>query len=86
MAETIEKYYLSKLTREDKFHDQIEPQDMALMRKAQRYIILAPTFTVAILYLLKSVQFNFLMSSNFKYTVRNYQQKYKSVYAHDKFS
>jgi hypothetical protein len=48
-------------------------------------MIIAPTATVAILYILKNIQFNFMMSSHFKYTVRNYQEKYKSVYQLEKF-
>jgi hypothetical protein len=53
---------------------------MMIIKKAQKLLFAAPVFTIGLLYLFKKLQFNVLMSSNFKYTIRSYQEKYQSSY------
>jgi len=68
----IDKYYMRKasLGMSDEFYPELEARDMALLRRAQIYLVVAPTMTMAIIYVLRQLRYELLMSSHFFHIIK----------------
>jgi hypothetical protein len=78
----VEKYYMRKasLGMNDEFYQEIEQRDIDIMRKAQVYLLVAPIGTMGVVYILNQLRYEVLMSSNFFYVIKKYQEKMHSKY------
>jgi uncharacterized membrane protein len=78
----IEKYYMRKATsrQSDEFHTSIDQNDIALIKKAQLYMVVAPVVTIGGVYLMNLLRSEVMMSKNFIYMIRNYQERFKEKY------
>ena len=82
----VEKYYIKKASvgQSDEFYTQIENRDLAILKKAQAYIFIAPTVTIGFVWLLNKLRYELLMSQHFFYMIKKYQDKMQSKYSRKK--
>lgn len=78
----VEKYYIKKASvgMSDEFYTQIEERDLEILRKAQRYLFIAPTVTMLFVFLLNKLRYELLMSQHFFHIIKQYQEKMQSKY------
>lgn len=82
----VEKYYMRKASmgQKDDFYQELEQNDIAIMRKAQTYLFVAPTLTVSFVFVLNKLRYELLMSQHFFYLIKKYQEKMQSKYQRKK--
>ena len=68
----------------DQFYQELEQSDIDIMRRAQMYLFVAPTFTVGFVFLLNRLRYELLMSQHFFYLIKKYQEKMQSKYQRKK--
>ena len=64
----------------DEYYTAIQQEDINLMRKAQMYLVVAPTATVGVVFLLNRLRYELLMSQHFIHTIKRYQEAMQSAY------
>ena len=78
----VEKYYMRKASMgsNDMYYDAIETADIEILRRAQAYLLIAPTATIALVYVLNKLRYEVFMSQHFFYIIKRYQDKMQSKY------
>lgn len=78
----VESYYIrkSRLNHNDDYHSRIEQCDIELLRKAQIYMLLAPAFTLGLLYLAKELRQQVMMSQHFFFVIKKMQERFQAKY------
>jgi len=59
----------------DEYYEAIEQKDIEIIKKAQRYLFIAPAATLAIIYILNKLRYELMMSQHFFYMIKKYQDK-----------
>ena len=78
----VEKYYIKKASvgMSDEFYKEIEPKDLEVLRRAERYLFIAPAATIGFVFLLNRLRYEVLMSQHFFHIIKQYQEKMQSKY------
>lgn len=78
----VEKYYMRKASmgNNDEYYIAIEDADIQILRKAQMYLLISPTVTVGIVYLLNRLRYEIFISQHFYHIIKRYQDAMASTY------
>lgn len=82
----VEKYYMRKASMgsNDEFYQGLDYSDIAIMRRAETYLFVAPTVTIGFVFVLNKLRYELLMSQHFFYLIKKYQEKMQSKYQRKK--
>ena len=78
----VEKYYIKKASMgmSDEYYQEIDHRDLEILRRAERYLFIAPAVTVGFVFLLNRLRYELLMSQHFFHIIKQYQEKMQSKY------
>jgi hypothetical protein len=70
----VEKYYIKKASvgMSDEFYNEIDQRDIEILRRAERYLFIAPAVTIGFVFLLNRLRYELLMSQHFFHIIKQY--------------
>jgi hypothetical protein len=68
----VEKYYIKKASvgMSDDYFKEIDEKDLQILRRAERYIFIAPAVTIGFVFLLNKLRYEVLMSQHFFHIIK----------------